>query len=69
MNYKFKYRAPDKPEPTLYRAVERVTDDLNWIYVECTMSDGQKGVFIQVDINFPKLAQDLVKLLNEKYQD
>lgn len=50
-------------EPALARAVLRVTGG-DCIDIECTMLDGRKGAFIQVDADFPALAAKVVELLS-----
>lgn len=51
-------------EPALARAVLRDTGAGDCIGIECTMLDGQKGAFIQVDADFPGLAAKVVELLS-----
>ena len=53
-------------EPYVVRATIRVSDDEDWIYIECCMSDGQKFVAVQVAKEFPQLASDLCLALNLK---
>lgn len=53
------------PEPTLTKAVLRVSDESDgYADIECTMSDGQKGALVRVDADFPELASKVAELLS-----
>lgn len=49
-------------EPKVVYATVR--DGCEEWHIECRMSDGQKGAFIQVDKEFPELANFVCALLN-----
>jgi hypothetical protein len=49
-------------EPTvIYATVRDAVEDL---HIECRMSDGQKGAFITVDVEFPELAHRVAAMLS-----
>lgn len=51
-------------EPTVIYATVRETEDE--FHIECRMSDGQKGAFVRVDIEFEELAFKIANfLINE----
>ena len=49
-------------EPTVVYCTVRDGD--HELHLECRMSDGQKGAFVLVSIEFPELAQDICDYLN-----
>ena len=48
-------------EPTVIFCTQRMCEDE--IHIECRMSDGQKGAFVKVDIEFPELADKIEAFL------
>jgi hypothetical protein len=48
-------------EPYLVKVTQRETED-EW-HLKCRMSDGQKGAFVKVDIDFPELADKIEDFL------
>ena len=53
-------------EPKVEYATVRDGDDE--LHLECRMSDGQKGAFITVSSEFPKLAFKICMLLEKEYE-
>lgn len=51
-------------EPEIAYVTIRVSDSDDWLDIECRMTDGQKGTFIQVDKAFPMLALRIFNFLN-----
>lgn len=49
-----------RAEPIRATVRDNGTDD--YVDIECRMSDGQKGVFIKVDADFPNLIHDVCNL-------
>lgn len=49
-------------EPKVIHATIR--DGGDELHIECRMSDGQKGAFVQVDKEFPELADEICAFLN-----